>query len=208
MRRDIEAAERETERLARPAERPARARPRAGRPAGGRRRCRSPARSPRPRSAGAGRPRATAAGCSWRTARTRWSGSRPTISPSILDNLIENAIEYGGPGSDVTIGWVVAGRSRSWRSATTGPGVPVGEEERVFERFHRRAARDVPGTGLGLADRARARRALGRRGNDLQPLGGRCVRRGAAALCDRPALYPALTGSWTMLYRPVASVAS
>ncbi len=96
------------------------------------------------------------------------------ISPDdlavILDNLIENAIEYGGPGSDVTIGWVCGGEIAELAVSDDGPGVPVGEEERVFERFHR-AARDVPGTGLGLS----VVRALAERWG------------GAATICNRSA---------------------
>jgi signal transduction histidine kinase len=32
-----------------------------------------------------------------------------------------------------------------------GPGIPLAERERVFDRFYRRADTDVPGSGLGLA---------------------------------------------------------
>ena len=33
-----------------------------------------------------------------------------------------------------------------------GPGIPDGEEERIFDRFHRAdAARTMPGSGLGLS---------------------------------------------------------
>jgi signal transduction histidine kinase len=68
----------------------------------------------------------------------------------ILDNLIENAIDYGGRGVTVTIHWGPSGRSAVLAVTDDGPGVPAGEEERVFERFHRAAHGDVPGTGLGL----------------------------------------------------------
>jgi signal transduction histidine kinase len=66
-----------------------------------------------------------------------------------LDALIENSIRYGRPGSRVTI---AAGPDRI-EILDEGPGVEPGEEEAVFERFHRgRAGRQgVKGTGLGLA---------------------------------------------------------
>ncbi len=65
-----------------------------------------------------------------------------------LDALIENAIRYGPPGSRVTI---VNGRRRL-EILDDGPGLEPGEEEVVFERFHRGRAgrRGVKGTGLGL----------------------------------------------------------
>jgi signal transduction histidine kinase len=68
----------------------------------------------------------------------------------ILDNLIENAIEHGGSGSTVTIAWSRAGDGAVLAVSDDGPGVPPGQQERVFERFHRAAGHDVPGTGLGL----------------------------------------------------------
>ena len=65
-----------------------------------------------------------------------------------LDALIENAIRYCRPKSRVTI---APGRD-SIEILDEGPGLESGEEEAVFERFHRgRAGRQgVTGTGLGL----------------------------------------------------------
>jgi len=68
----------------------------------------------------------------------------------ILDNLIENALDYGGPRPAVTIGWTRTADAVRLTVADDGPGVPPGEEELVFERFRRAAPQDVPGTGLGL----------------------------------------------------------
>ena len=96
------------------------------------------------------RPRPTAAGSWWRHGEDALVRISPDDLAVILDNLIENAIDYGGPGSDVTIEWVRGGQLAELAVSDDGPGVPLGEEERVFERFHRAAGRDVPGTGLGL----------------------------------------------------------
>ena len=65
-----------------------------------------------------------------------------------LDALVENAIRYSPQASRVEI---VNGR-RMIEIADSGPGLEPGEEEAVFERFHRgRAGRQsVKGTGLGL----------------------------------------------------------
>jgi two-component system, OmpR family, sensor kinase len=65
-----------------------------------------------------------------------------------LDALIENALAYAATGGEVEIAaapGLIEVRDR-------GPGPAAGEEEQVFERFHRgRGASAVaPGTGLGL----------------------------------------------------------
>jgi signal transduction histidine kinase len=64
-----------------------------------------------------------------------------------LDNLIENAIVYAPAETIVTLTWDPQGRLAV---LDEGPGVPPGDERRVFERF-RRGRTDRPGTGLGLA---------------------------------------------------------
>jgi signal transduction histidine kinase len=64
-----------------------------------------------------------------------------------LDNLIENALVYAPAGTRVTVTWDANGRLAV---LDEGPGVAPGEERRVFERF-RRGRTDRPGTGLGLA---------------------------------------------------------
>jgi two-component system, OmpR family, sensor kinase len=64
-----------------------------------------------------------------------------------LDNLIENALVYAPGGTTVTVTWDPNGRLAV---LDEGPGVPPGDERRVFERF-RRGRTDRPGTGLGLA---------------------------------------------------------
>ena len=64
-----------------------------------------------------------------------------------LDNLIENALVYAPAGTTVTVTWDEQGRLAV---LDEGPGVPAGEERHVFERF-RRGRSDRPGSGLGLA---------------------------------------------------------
>jgi two-component system, OmpR family, sensor kinase len=69
----------------------------------------------------------------------------------VLDNLIENALTYS-PGGTVS---VECGREDGevyLAVADEGPGLGPGEEQRVFERFARGSGgRQSPGTGLGLA---------------------------------------------------------
>lgn len=66
-----------------------------------------------------------------------------------LDVLIENALSYSPVGGDVTI----SGGAGRIEVSDRGPGLAPGEDEIVFERFHRgRAGRQGPaGNGLGLA---------------------------------------------------------
>ncbi len=65
-----------------------------------------------------------------------------------LDSLVENAVRYSPAGTTVQI----EARLSSIEVLDQGPGLEAGEEEDVFERFHRgRAGRRGPsGTGLGL----------------------------------------------------------
>lgn len=78
----------------------------------------------------------------------------------ILDNLIENALIYSPQGTAVTVEWEVDGAAAVLAVRDEGPGVVAGEEERVFERFYRGSGSSgAEGTGLGLAlVRALARR--------------------------------------------------
>src|SRR5207247_265865 len=70
-----------------------------------------------------------------------------------LDNLIENAIRYGGPGGTITVIAADGAGGAMLAVSDTGPGIPADERDRVFERFYRGAdgRRRGPGTGLGLA---------------------------------------------------------
>jgi two-component system sensor histidine kinase KdpD len=71
----------------------------------------------------------------------------------VFVNLLDNASKYTPPGSTVA---VLAKRQAGnivLQVQDEGPGMPEGELERVFTKFHRLDAGDrkTPGTGLGLA---------------------------------------------------------
>jgi two-component system OmpR family sensor kinase len=69
----------------------------------------------------------------------------------VLDNLIENALNYS-PGGTVSVECGRDGAEVYLVVFDEGPGFEPGEEERVFERFARGSSgRNSPGTGLGLA---------------------------------------------------------
>ncbi|MDP7346506.1 MAG: ATP-binding protein, partial [Anaerolineales bacterium] len=70
-----------------------------------------------------------------------------------LSNLISNAIKYSPEGGPVTISGRVAQREAVVTVADLGAGLPTGELERVFDRFHRAATsatESAQGAGLGL----------------------------------------------------------
>jgi two-component system sensor histidine kinase KdpD len=66
----------------------------------------------------------------------------------VFVNLLENAATHTPSGTPVEIGAEpMPGEVLVW-VADRGPGIPVGEEERIFEKFHRGSV--VPGVGVGL----------------------------------------------------------
>ena len=70
----------------------------------------------------------------------------------VVENLIENAIRYAGPGVTCTISVTEEGGKRLLVVSDTGTGVSEEELDRLFERFYRAdRARSTLGTGLGLA---------------------------------------------------------
>jgi two-component system sensor histidine kinase MprB len=65
-----------------------------------------------------------------------------------ITNLVDNACKFDQTGGPVEV--VVDGGSLT--VLDRGPGIEPGEEERIFDRFHRAdAARSMPGSGLGLS---------------------------------------------------------
>ena len=70
----------------------------------------------------------------------------------VVTNLIENAMRYSPPRSEIVITAIRWERRVEVRVSDRGPGIPAEEREAVFQEFYRR---DVggrkAGTGLGLS---------------------------------------------------------
>jgi signal transduction histidine kinase len=74
-------------------------------------------------------------------------GNADAIEDAIR-NLVENAVTHSPVGEEVTVEVLTDGRVNV---ADHGPGVPVDQRERVFERFWSGGSADTAGVGLGLA---------------------------------------------------------
>jgi two-component system sensor histidine kinase KdpD len=69
----------------------------------------------------------------------------------LLINLIDNAIKHTPAGTPITILATATDGQVTVEVADRGPGLPPGEEARVFEKFYRAPPESTRGTGLGLA---------------------------------------------------------
>jgi two-component system sensor histidine kinase KdpD len=76
----------------------------------------------------------------------------PVLLEQVLINLLENAVKYTPEGSPIEIFVRREGAQILVEVADHGPGVPAGEEEKVFERLYRGDGdrRAAGGVGLGL----------------------------------------------------------
>ena len=70
-----------------------------------------------------------------------------------LRQLLDNAMKYSKPGTKLVIQAEAAEGAIAITVKDEGPGIPVDEQARIFERFYRspRTRNRVPGTGMGLA---------------------------------------------------------
>ncbi|MFN3439223.1 MAG: sensor histidine kinase [Acidovorax sp.] len=80
---------------------------------------------------------------------------------SIVHNLIDNAVRYATAGGNVAVGLRHDGALLHLVVQDDGPGIPVTERSRVFERFYRGAGHAANGSGLGLAIVQQAVRRMG-----------------------------------------------
>jgi two-component system sensor histidine kinase KdpD len=78
------------------------------------------------------------------------------LLPQVFHNLVENALRHTPEGTPVEITAWATDKNIIVRVADEGPGFPVGDEQRVFERFYRgprgngSRSENTMGMGLGL----------------------------------------------------------
>lgn len=78
----------------------------------------------------------------------------PPRLESILRNLIENAVKYGGEQANIRVKVTRNGENFLFHVTDDGVGIPENESQRIFESFYRvddSLARLTSGAGLGLA---------------------------------------------------------
>jgi two-component system sensor histidine kinase KdpD len=69
----------------------------------------------------------------------------------VLINLLDNAVKYTPPGSPIDLTAWATEDAVTIEVADRGPGLPPGEEQRIFDKFYRVQRPPMPsGTGLGL----------------------------------------------------------
>jgi signal transduction histidine kinase len=104
----------------------------------------------------AARPRASARGISLALeadGSTPCPGDRDRVS-QVIDNLITNALKFTPPGGRVELRLATSESEATIEISDSGPGVPVDEQAKLFERFYRApdaVEQAVPGLGLGLS---------------------------------------------------------
>jgi two-component system sensor histidine kinase KdpD len=71
----------------------------------------------------------------------------------VLVNILENAVKYSPPGSPLEVAVAPGDAGEVVVSiADRGPGIPAGQETRIFDKFHRASTDGAAGgVGLGLA---------------------------------------------------------
>jgi two-component system sensor histidine kinase TctE len=74
----------------------------------------------------------------------------PAMLHELVSNLVDNALRYTPAGGVVTAIVEARDGANFLRIADNGPGIPLDERERVFERFYRLRQDRSDGCGLGL----------------------------------------------------------
>jgi two-component system, OmpR family, sensor histidine kinase KdpD len=69
----------------------------------------------------------------------------------VLVNLLDNVVKYTPPDSPIVIVATATDEAVTIEVADRGPGLPPGEEQRIFEKFYLLPSDTERGAGLGLA---------------------------------------------------------
>lgn len=89
----------------------------------------------------------------------------PTALTSAVRNLVENAVKFTPDGGRVDLGVHLEAGAAFLRVEDSGPGIPPGDLDRIFEPFFRGEAPVGEGSGLGLSI---AKRIVDRFGGSIE----------------------------------------
>lgn len=76
---------------------------------------------------------------------------QPGLIRILLRNLLDNAIRYSPPGSEVCVAIHLDGTNAVVDVLDSGPGIPADQLARIFDRFYRVLGSAQSGSGLGLS---------------------------------------------------------
>ena len=111
----------------------------------------------------------------------------------VLYNLLANAVKFTPAGGRVALGARREGEQLSFYVQDTGIGIPVEDQERIFDEFYQaknQTTGEIPGTGLGLA---LSRRLLALHGGRIRVESGG-PGAGSRFICTLPLCPPVLPG--------------
>jgi len=74
----------------------------------------------------------------------------PVLFEQVVVNLLDNALKYAPAASAIDVRAVASKDALEIGIADRGPGLPPGNEDRLFEKFFRGSHPGVGGVGLGL----------------------------------------------------------
>jgi signal transduction histidine kinase len=77
----------------------------------------------------------------------------PERTRQVLLNLLDNAVKYSPSRGRIEVGLAAVDDRLRFTVRDEGHGIPVGERERIFDKFYRLdpdQRRGIGGTGLGL----------------------------------------------------------
>jgi signal transduction histidine kinase len=74
----------------------------------------------------------------------------PVRLRQVLLNIVENAVKYSPDGTSVEVSVIGRHDFIEFIVDDEGPGIPPEQRDLIFERFHRLAGNEKPGSGIGL----------------------------------------------------------
>src|SRR5947207_12013649 len=81
---------------------------------------------------------------------TVWGDREPLAQ--MVANVIENAMKHSPAGASIGLMTLRSPSAITVTIMDSGPGIPVADRGRVFQRFYRlESSRSTPGSGLGLS---------------------------------------------------------